>query len=660
MSQDNKFNWTSLLDSAAPEGARLKSALLTTYDRADENLLVEHLLPQMLRLDRRPCTEERGQQYFLLELDRELKRLRDKFIIISSAMRDEGDAADDSVPLLYSWIWQSIRHLVVGKNRRAVQHAKLWMFHWASPDAGDSEYLELVVSSANLTMSAFKSQLQTAWRLCLPLNSRPTLSNRNSWDQLPAFIDVLGQSTGKPHFLLPFSRLLARVRCPVDVVFIASVPGVHSPAQLKSTPWGSAALASAKPAGRGQVSVSILSPFIGSWSDSGINEWAANFGGNLGTLNLLWIDTAHPWAGNWRMPPSTSAVLNNGSVQALRHLRHLPGTKDECDLLHVDQTEDDIATRWSHAKIYAFSRAANHMLLLTSANFSPSAWGRVRKNGSLEICNFELGVCVPQKGSPFSRLNILKEDIALSDEILSVRSSGITWVDASWNGRQVLVVCRVYGGAEVKGKVSSKSKSVCLSVQTPNAKLLEWMVDWKTMAHPPISIELICGAQMLRVAVSDEREWTEKQISIPDGLDLNRAEQIHDELLLERYGGRIAEQIDSPDGEDQSVVESSPAQPPTKDRMRGQPMRTDQYGVLAFEAARDQFRIVDNWLSQMRRACAKEEDTTEAQALARDGYLLIDVFKRIQVRGQANATGAVLAHEEIELNLKHLKIPRSP
>ena len=84
-----EFQWESLLHTDAPIGCALKEALFTTYDRADERLLVEHLLPLFLKLSREPDGEGAERQFFLLELDRQLKRLHDKIVIISSTAREE-------------------------------------------------------------------------------------------------------------------------------------------------------------------------------------------------------------------------------------------------------------------------------------------------------------------------------------------------------------------------------------------------------------------------------------------------------------------------------------------------------------------------------------------------------------------------------------------
>ena len=109
------------------------------------------------------------RQYFLLELDQRLKQLHDHLVVVSSTAREEPADAEEGESGTYGWIWRSIRHLTVGRRGRAVQHAKLWLLHWVADEDG-VEYLEIVVSSANLTRAAFKGQLQAAWRACIELH----------------------------------------------------------------------------------------------------------------------------------------------------------------------------------------------------------------------------------------------------------------------------------------------------------------------------------------------------------------------------------------------------------------------------------------------------------------------------------------------------------
>src|SRR5579863_7808569 len=140
------FSWESLLGTDAPKGCSLKAALFTTYDRAEERFLAEHLLPFLLRLCREPGGEGAERQYFLLELDRRLKQLHDRLVVVSSTTREEPGESIEAESGTYGWIWRSIRQLTVGSRDKAVQHAKLWLLHWGAADDNGVEYLELVVS----------------------------------------------------------------------------------------------------------------------------------------------------------------------------------------------------------------------------------------------------------------------------------------------------------------------------------------------------------------------------------------------------------------------------------------------------------------------------------------------------------------------------------
>ena len=159
---------------------------------------------------------------------------------------------DDAESGCYGWIWRSIRQLTVGSERRAVQHAKLWLLHWRAAN-GERDYLEVVVSSSNLTTSAFKGQVQAAWRSCIELRPQRSDARLETWGILRQFLRSLAVSARDAGRLDPFVELLARAECPVGVSFLASVPGTHSRADLRRTPWGAAGLARVAPPGRGNV-----------------------------------------------------------------------------------------------------------------------------------------------------------------------------------------------------------------------------------------------------------------------------------------------------------------------------------------------------------------------------------------------------------------------
>ena len=261
MHSANEFGWTTLIKSEAPDGCALAAGLLTTYDHAEARLLAETLLPEWLKLSHLPGDDATEQTSFALELDARLKQLHNRIVVVSSNLRelasDEAVAEDEGA---YLWIWRSIRQLTVGKTGQAVQHAKLWLLHWVHPEG--SQYLEIVVSSANLTRAAFRQQIQAAWRVCLPLIARSTKARLSAWGVLPDFMRALAKSCGDETHLERFIDLLARSDCPPGISFVASVPGKHASRAC----WGAAGLRNAAPLGRGAVSASILSSCVGAWS----------------------------------------------------------------------------------------------------------------------------------------------------------------------------------------------------------------------------------------------------------------------------------------------------------------------------------------------------------------------------------------------------------
>ena len=301
-----------------------KAALFTTYDRADERLLVEHLLPLLLKLSREPDGEGVERQYFLLELDRRLKQLHDRLFVVSSTTREETTDADEGESGAYGWIWRSIRHLTVGSHRRAVQHAKLWLLHWGAPaDEDGVEYLEIVVSSANLTRAAFKGQVQGAWRACIELRPQRSEARLAGWGVLPDFLRELAVSAGEAGRLANFIELLSRRTAQKVSTFVASVPGTHSRQSFAAHPGASQGF------GRSRLRAAGLSAFRFSVRSSGrglptrLIAGAQRFEGSPDRLELVWIDTDHPWAlaERWVLPEATLKTLHRAGATLL-HLHH--------------------------------------------------------------------------------------------------------------------------------------------------------------------------------------------------------------------------------------------------------------------------------------------------------------------------------------------------
>lgn len=330
----------------------------------------ENVLPVLLKLKHQPYGEGAERSCFLLELDGELKKLSAPIVVISSITREAGDEdiVDDGG--MYKWLGNSIRYLSVGRTGKAVQHAKLWLLHWAQAEG--REYLEIVVSSGSHELCVQRANSGGVARM--PAASSANLKNEVEKLGRAArlYARKLATSCGDDTHVERFINLLARADCPQGITFVASVPGKHS----KRAQWGAAGLRNIIPAGRGAVRASVHSPFVGAWSEAALHQWCAHFEGMPDQVSLVWIDKDHPWAKHWLLPEPTLNNLIAVRSTLLQLCHELNGDK-QTDHFHADhRTSDD---RWSHAKVYAFKRGNSRRLLLTSANFSKAAWGEEAK-----------------------------------------------------------------------------------------------------------------------------------------------------------------------------------------------------------------------------------------------------------------------------------------
>lgn len=649
------ISWEPILKTDAPPECTLVRAVFTTYDRADERLLVEHALPLFLKLGHEPGGEGAERQYFLIELDRRLRQMHDRIVVISSNAREEPMQPDigDSA---YQWIWRSIRHLTVGSRRRAVQHSKLWLLHWSSPDGPD--YLEIVVSSANLTLAALRGQLQAAWRTLITLKPQRSEARRSGWGILPSFLGELAASAGDPQSLVPFIELLARGECPEGISFVASVPGVHARRTLRRTPWGAAGLAEIAPAGSGAASVSILAPYVGSWNLETIRRWCSNFGGAPQRLKLVWIDKDHPWQRNWLLPKDTLCFLLKAGASLVK-LGRDPAEQERSDAFHVQHRQAD--DRWSHAKLYHFRRGNSRRLLVTSANFSLAAWGSEVAKGVLSIENFELGVCVEQAEWPFEHLDEFedKNDIATVAGLASRSSPLITWARAFWDGQVVGIECRCQAPSELLGELRAETETTPFAgwkslddTEGLYRANLPYSGEWRS----PFVIELTCRSECLRIPIFDERKLVDRENTILPEVDQALIQTLSDQLLFEEYGGRIA--ADDPDID--SAGELIGLVVPEDEDCDGDTTgasRSESYAVPAFVLARRHLAVVDIWADAVKDLSKPQAGDFRRNLLRRDGELLVQAFGRQAERDgilcPTGALGAGLAAEEIAIRLKH-------
>ena len=272
------------------------------------------------------------------------------------------------------------------------------------------EYLELVVSSANLTRAAFKGQIQAAWRACIELRPQGSATRLDGWGVLPHFLRELAASAGDTERLTPFVELLARAECPEGVTFVASVPGTHSRQVLRRTPWGVAGLREIADFGSRpgqQLRFSVLSSGRGKPRPSA--RWCDRFGG-LTRSPRVWSGSTGTIrgraTGRWLLPEATLKAL----TEAGRHPAPTPprARRREATDFFTKNT-DRQTTVGATRRCIRSSGARSRRLLVTSANFSTAAWGRQNEDGKLTIENFELGVCVEQDAWPFDDLEAVRK-----------------------------------------------------------------------------------------------------------------------------------------------------------------------------------------------------------------------------------------------------------
>lgn len=208
-------------------GATLRAALFTSYRPVSSSFLLGEVLPFLIGIDRKDGDEQETHDWFIAEAINALLPLAGKLTVISSAP----NTADQASP--NPWLHKYVTPYYVGRYHDAIQHAKLWLCHWATA-AG--ELLQITVSSTNLTSDAFHGQIQSGWTMTVPLAALGRRTRANTlYAPLVDFLSALGDSAGCAERTDYFNELLTR--CPkVDGIgFIASIPGARSPlAQLRT------------------------------------------------------------------------------------------------------------------------------------------------------------------------------------------------------------------------------------------------------------------------------------------------------------------------------------------------------------------------------------------------------------------------------------------
>lgn len=571
--------WEDVLPSPS-FGGSLHEAWFTTFDPPDSGLLVEHVLPSLLGASHSLSQDLKERSLFFGELGSALEALRGRLTVISSPPHADRKEAQ------YPWLWRYVSHFTVGAQARAVQHAKLWAFHWK---AENEEWLELRVSSTNLTESAFKDQLQAGWEVKLPLAGRVTDRTRRTWGELIPFIDALADSAGEiaAARLQRLKTLLARVECPGGVTFIASVPGKKSAArQLKPFDVSE---------------IHVMAPTVGDWDWRELSAWGADVGIGLDKVHLKWIPANHPWVAShgWAMSRKAKAALEDAGVKM----------ESISNGSRLSEQHQDADSRWSHAKLYLLRSRAKRRLLVTSANWSRSAWGAGKETPR----NFELGVIFESAwtdletiGEPFDPPRTAPFCLNREDE---TPFSTLQWAQALWNGERI----------EFHLRSTDSSMPVTVAVSFAGGTEKEHRLSggtlemrWTDTECAPLSARFTQGVDVLDVNVIDIRPPAEfAKTPLPE-VDPADAAALREAFLLRRYGG--------PAVDPESVFG---ARGPRKPSVAGGPAA--DFAVQAWLDARAAFNVLDQWRVALAQVAGDRELTA---AVRQDGEELRTLYGR--------------------------------
>lgn len=608
--------WHNLTEPLCRRPGRLHRALLTTYGCPDFRFIARRLLPRWLGID----TDPEDQPIYDVALCDRLGC-------------GEGHSGETPIEIIYgrgrlgdARTSPSRYQACFGLYETSeVQHAKLWMFHRIH-DTPPQHTLELCISSCNLTEALFQTQIQAAWRCVVEWDRPASHSQLDTWGVLPTFIkELIGATACRNPIAKYWSDLLKQVEPPSGVQFVASVPGEH-----RKGVWGIDGLARCIDNNWESQTVVISAPYLGQHlTDEWIDGWAAK--ARCGSPRLAW-----PATDTW--PDQQAAWSRTGDAA-----QQWAMTRQTCDTLVnrscvmpiapvTNEEREAIGRRWSHAKLYGFKKGMARRLLLTSANFSPSAWGdRNTHNGPLTITNFELGVLL-EDGCDWSTIPWLNiTSTALTDNIrITEPRTRATRLTATWNGthisityklkhkpRKIIQIHYAQGG-------SDKSRTLTVLWQRRRRRR-EWLasVVWRERDGLP----LVCHIDDRDVVILDGRDAggrniTERNNVILSALGVARTQltEYREDCYAARFGAK--RQDDTRDGD--NSFNTSPGNRDGGDQRGESPA---DYSVPAVMVAQEWFAIIDKWHE------ALITNTRDSKHVLRDGQrLLIGWLERQRVK----------------------------
>jgi hypothetical protein len=408
------------------------------------------------------------------------------------------------------------------------------------------------------------------------------------------------------------------------------VPGTH-----RGSDWGVRALGDALrlPA---RSEVDILVPTVGGWTKDQITSWARAVGTLPKRIGLAWVPKGHPWAKRWELPAAAVAGLKDSGTSLLalgeadgdgrQRLHHRFGAYDE---------------RWPHAKVYWFERGASPRVLVTSANWSPSAWGILTGRGQLHIKNFELGVLLPAQKRPLRTLKEMTASPAVVDAVRDIEGTA-PWAHAMFDGRRLTVqIVKEQVAPHQIMVIDAEGHRLKLKVRwKPVEGLLQAALKrvWKT---GPSVVVLVLREADHWFSVQDLRDSEASQehpLSRPPGMDEDELKRLRAALLEERYGGKLMDDDEpSPGGGSTSVELAMNAVTAVGD-----------YSVWLLDEARRVLAVVDTWAT----AFAKMQSTDLRDVIERDGRQLLRLWREEISEGGRRKGALIVACDELHARLR--------
>jgi hypothetical protein len=410
------------------------------------------------------------------------------------------------------------------------------------------------------------------------------------------------------------------------------VPGKH-----RDKKWGAQALGEAlNLKTRGEID--ILVPTVGTWTKGQITAWSRAVGTIPKRIGLAWIPQIHPWAKCWTLPSRSVAALRESEV---RLLAFASDDSDKRRSLHTRFSSED--PRWSHAKVYWFEKGASSRVLITSANWSTSAWGVQGDNGGTFIKNFELGVLLPgNEKRPLQHLGDLDAQPATNDLEREDQEAGL-WAHASFDGQSLTVMTAleisppltldIIDANGVRDTVDARWDGVDDKLQTIISRI--WHSGPSTVILKHQTREQWLSVQDLREAAVSHDD----PLSRPPGLSAEDLQSLRAALLEELYGGaRMEDSV--PTG-----AEMNPG--PHTQGIIGV---GGDYSVWLLEEGRRVLSIVDKWTLTYTQATV---DSLRA-AIVDDGRRLLKHWREETERNQRRTVALLIGIDEFELRMREI------